>query len=169
VYSTPDRHIFTTQDWHPRDTAHFSEQPDYRTTWPVHCVANSPGAELHPKLVVPAKTARFIKGVEPLVRGEDDTSYSGYFSHDRQTGTSLPEWLADYNIGHVLLGGLTLDYCVGKTALDLRHRIGVEVTVALDTTRGIDPQSTTAMLEAFKASGVQLTTTDEWMHMLSEA
>ncbi|HSX16139.1 MAG TPA: hypothetical protein VLF40_05080 [Candidatus Saccharimonadales bacterium] len=39
--------IFTTQDFHPRETAHFSETPDYETTWPVHCVGGGCTGDLN--------------------------------------------------------------------------------------------------------------------------
>lgn len=42
--------VAATQDWHIEPGAHFSEDPDYRTSWPVHCVAETRGAEIHPDL-----------------------------------------------------------------------------------------------------------------------
>ncbi len=152
---------FTTQDWHPHDTAHFSEQPDFCTNWPVHCVKGTPGAELHPEIEVPARAMRFIKGTEPLVRGEDDNSYSGYYAENPTTGASLPEWIERNKITEVALGGLALDYCVGKTALDLRQKLGLEVTVVTDACRGITEESSQAMLDQFAQTGINTVTTDQ--------
>src|SRR5215213_1685442 len=39
--------IVATRDWHPPDHKSFAEQGG---PWPVHCVAGSPGAQLHPSL-----------------------------------------------------------------------------------------------------------------------
>src|SRR5680860_965162 len=51
-----------TQDWHPESTPHFQNDGG---DWPAHCVMDTWGAELHPRLVV----------VGPIVRkgsnGED--------------------------------------------------------------------------------------------------
>ncbi len=55
-----------TQDWHPESTPHFQKDGG---VWPVHCVRNTWGAELHPRLVVAGEVVR--KGVD----GED--GYSG--------------------------------------------------------------------------------------------
>lgn len=148
--------VFTTQDWHPHETAHFSDNPDFVTNWPVHCVQNTAGAALHPDLesaLMPSVT-RFYKGQEKLEHGRDDLSYSGYYSKDSESVT-LPDWLAERGTTHVVLGGLALDYCVGKTALDLRAKLGLEVTVVLDATRGIADASTEAMLEAFADAGIR--------------
>ena len=42
--------IVATQDWHIDPGDHFSDTPDYVNSWPVHCVANTEGAEIHPNL-----------------------------------------------------------------------------------------------------------------------
>jgi nicotinamidase/pyrazinamidase len=151
--------VFTTQDWHPHITAHFSDNPDFATNWPVHCVDGTLGAELHPELELPAYRERFIKGFEPLEHGEDDTSYSAHYAEHAATGISLPEWLRHRQPETVYLAGLALDYCVGKTALDLKVKDGFDVTVVLDATRGISPESTNATLEEFAANGVKVTDT----------
>lgn len=158
---------FTTQDWHPKETAHFSDNPDFVTNWPVHCVQNTSGAELHPDIesaLMPSVT-RFYKGQERLEDGKDDLSYSGYYSKTPE-GLTLPDWLDGNGMTHVVLGGLALDYCVGKTALDLRNKLGLEVTVVLDATRGIADPSTDAILEAFSESGVQTAQSHEVLGMM---
>jgi nicotinamidase/pyrazinamidase len=45
--------VFTTQDWHPAQTAHFSATPNFTTTSPVHCVAGTAGAAIHPEITMP--------------------------------------------------------------------------------------------------------------------
>lgn len=169
AYALQGYNIFTTQDWHPHQTAHFSDNPDFVTNWPVHCVDGTPGAELHPAICLPGSRTRFIKGFEPLEDGKDDTSYSGFNAEDPTTGENLPEWLHDRGVTEVLLGGLALDYCVGKTALDLRRKLGLDVIVAIDATRGISDTSVINMLKEFKTAGVRTTTTDEWLAALPAA
>lgn len=156
--------IATTQDWHPYETAHFApegESPNFTTTWPRHCVDGTPGAELHPELLVPHTRVRFIKGMEHLEHGEDDLSYSGYYAIDPVTNLSLPEWLQQNKVREVVLGGLALDYCVGKSALDLREKSGLTVKVALDATRPVAPETGEHMIAHLQRAGVQLTTTSD--------
>src|SRR4051794_33060764 len=71
-----------TQDWHPHDTPHFSKDGGI---WPVHCVAGTWGAWLHPDLVVLGPTIR--KGSN----GED--GYSGFTMRDPMTGGTKPTQL----------------------------------------------------------------------------
>ena len=56
--------IVSTQDWHIDPGSHFSDTPDFKDSWPVHCVAETPGAALHPSLdsVADSIEARFLKG-----------------------------------------------------------------------------------------------------------
>lgn len=48
--------ILVTQDWHRPGSdngGHFAvppQEPDYEESWPVHCVAGTPGAALHPQI-----------------------------------------------------------------------------------------------------------------------
>jgi nicotinamidase/pyrazinamidase len=158
--------VFTTQDWHPRETAHFAEEPNFTTTWPVHCVAGTPGAELHPDIKRPGlgfAYTRFIKGFEPLERGEDDTSYSGYNAVNQQTGETLPDWLKRQQVSGIVMGGLALDYCVRASALDIRQRMDLPVTVVTDATRGIADPTIAKTLEEFTDNGIQTTTIQEFL------
>jgi nicotinamidase/pyrazinamidase len=100
-----------TQDWHPPDTPHFAKDGGI---WPVHCVRETWGAELHPRLVVAGPVVR--KGTE----GED--GYSGFTMRhpveDSTSSTELAPLLRSWGIERVVIVGLALDYCVRDTALD---------------------------------------------------
>lgn len=155
--------VFTTQDWHPKVTAHFSDNPNFTTTWPVHCVDGTLGAEIHPQIALPTTRERFIKGFDELERGEDDTSYSGHFAIDPVLGLSLPEWLHRHNVANVYLAGLALDYCVQATAVDLKVTDGFDVTVITDATRGISDQTSQAALTKFRELGIKTITSEQLM------
>jgi len=155
-------YVFTTQDWHPADTAHFSATPNFTTTWPVHCVAETAGADFHPDLVFPTGTVHFHKGMDVLVRGEDDTSYSGYYATDA-SGARLPDVLRAQGITTLYLAGLALDYCVGSTALDMVQKVGIPVVVLLDATRPVAAATGEAMVARFGQMGVAVAqSTDVW-------
>ncbi len=126
--------IVFTQDWHPPVTPHFAKDGGL---WPVHCVADTWGAELHPGLDAEASTgaARVRKGVN----GED--GYSGFTTRDTVTGetapTALGGLLRDAGIERVIVCGLATDYCVKATALDAA-RLGFETAVLLDAMRPVE-------------------------------
>ncbi|MGH9134279.1 MAG: isochorismatase family protein [Ilumatobacteraceae bacterium] len=103
--------VVYTQDWHPPRTPHFVTDGG---VWPVHCVRDTWGAELHPGLVVSGPAVR--KGT----RGED--GYSGFTmaepATDEKASTGLDELLRERHVERVVVAGLALDYCVKATALD---------------------------------------------------
>ncbi len=142
--------VLATRDWHVDPGPHFArpgEAPDYLTSWPVHCVAGSAGAELHPLLDGEAFDAVFDKGAEAA-------AYSGFEGRDRE-GTLLASYLAEHRIARIDLCGLTADYCVRATALDACE-LGIEVRVLLPLTAGVATETTEAALAQMAESGAEL-------------
>jgi nicotinamidase/pyrazinamidase len=128
-----------TRDWHPRDHSSFAEQGG---PWPVHCVQETGGAELHPKLHTSAIDAVVDKG-----QGRHDEGYSGF------EGTELERLLRDRDVDTVHVTGLALDYCVRATALDAR-RAGFRVVLHPEATRAIGDEEAT--LEELQGAGVEV-------------
>ncbi|HEY8817790.1 MAG TPA: isochorismatase family protein [Candidatus Limnocylindrales bacterium] len=124
--------VVATQDWHPPVTPHFAKDGGI---WPVHCVADTWGAMLHPDLALPFNAPRVRKGTN----GED--GYSGFTMRDPTTGettpTELESLLRDAGVERVVVVGLATDYCVKATALDAL-RLGFETTVLTDAIAGVD-------------------------------
>jgi nicotinamidase/pyrazinamidase len=122
--------VVYTQDWHPVSTPHFARDGGI---WPVHCVAETWGAELHPELIVDGPRVR--KGAN----GED--GYSGFTMRDPVTGettaTELEGLLRERDVARVIVCGLATDYCVKATALDA-VRLGFETAVLIDAVRAVD-------------------------------
>ena len=122
--------VVYTQDWHPPDTPHFEKDGG---VWPVHCVRDTWGAQLHPDLEVVGPVVR--KGVD----GGD--GYSGFSVRDPVSGeesaTELGRLLEERGARRVVVTGLAGDVCVKETALDAR-RLGFEVVVPLTATRMVE-------------------------------
>ena len=123
--------VVYTQDWHPPSTPHFAKDGGI---WPVHCVAGTWGAELHPDLVEVAG-GRVRKGIN----GED--GYSGFTMRDAQTGETIPTELMDLlrarGIERVVVCGLATDYCVKATAIDAAA-LGFETSLLASAVRAVD-------------------------------
>jgi nicotinamidase/pyrazinamidase len=147
--SAGDAFVVYTQDWHPASTAHFAKDGGI---WPVHCVAGTWGAELHPDLVEIAG-GRVRKGVN----GED--GYSGFTMRDAQTGETIPteleELLRARDIERVVVCGLATDYCVKATAIDAAT-LGFETHLLSDAVRAVDlnPGDGDRAIAAMRDAGV---------------
>lgn len=144
--------VVLTQDWHPEVTPHFAKDGG---PWPVHCVAGSWGAALHPDLVAPEPAPRVRKGVN----GED--GYSGFTMRDPTSGeespTELDALLRDRAIERVVVVGLATDYCVKATALDAA-RLGYRTSVLTDAIAAVEvaPGDGTRAIDEMAAAGVRL-------------
>jgi putative nicotinate phosphoribosyltransferase len=138
--------VVKTGDAHTADHCSFTEQGGI---WPVHCVAGTHGAELHPAIAA-------LEG--PLVEKATTQGADAYSGFD---GTRLTELLRDAGIGHVLVGGLATDYCVKATVLDAL-RAGFRTTVLADAIAAVDvePGDGGRALEEMVAAGAQVAT--EW-------
>ena len=139
--------VVATQDWHPRDHASFAANHPgtqvgqvvelaglAQVMWPVHCVQNTPGAQIRADLDTSGLDGLFQKGTDPLV-----DSYSGFFDNGRLHATGLGDYLKGRGVTHVFVCGLATDYCVKWTALDALS-LGFATTVISDACRGVELQ-----------------------------
>jgi nicotinamidase/pyrazinamidase len=134
--------VVATRDWHPADHSSFVEQGG---PWPVHCVAGTQGAQLHPAL-----DRLPIDLTLDVGQAVDSDGYSGF------EGTELEEILRERGVTQVTIVGLATDYCVKATALDAL-RAGFAVTVDTSAVRGVEVEpgdSERALAEVRAAGGV---------------
>jgi nicotinamidase/pyrazinamidase len=122
--------IVYTQDWHPPSTPHFQKDGGI---WPVHCVKETWGAELHPDLEVVGESLKKGTG------GED--GYSAFSVRDPRSGetapTGLEAILRERGVRAVTVCGLATDYCVVETVLDAQS-LGFSTGVLSEAIRAVD-------------------------------
>ena len=141
------RHVVATQDFHIDPGDHFSDRPDYSSSWPPHCLAGSTGAQFHPDLDSDRFDAVFRKGTY-------DAGYSGFAGVD-ESGTPLADWLTQHDVDEVDVVGIATDHCVRATAEDASHA-GLATRVLLDLTAGVREETTAAAVQALQAAGVEI-------------
>src|SRR5689334_22960401 len=88
--------VVATQDWHPQGHVSFAERGG---PWPPHCVAGTPGAEVHPALADELVTLKLRKGTRA-----DVDSYSG-FQDDEGFPTGLAGYLRERGIVRLYVCG----------------------------------------------------------------
>lgn len=125
--------VVYTKDWHPPETPHFAK---YGGKWPVHCVRDTWGAELHPDLKVVGEIIYKATGPED--------GYSGFSVTHLPTGerreTGLEQFLRNHGVNHVVIAGLATDYCVKDTALDAARK-GFDAEVITEATRPVEVEA----------------------------
>lgn len=168
--------IAVTQDWHIDPGAHFAADPDFVHSWPVHCVAGTPGAELHENLDTDHVHARFLKGLY-------DDGYSGFEGRlgepervgilegekgikvepEDVIGTEAPDldsWLQQHEVDTVTVVGIATDHCVRATVLDAADN-GYRVEVITELTAGVSAEKIEEALEEFRQADIQLVSTED--------
>jgi len=136
--------VFAARDWHPLGHVSFKERGG---PWPPHCVQDTTGAAFHAGLELPGDAVMISKGTR--------------FDHDQYSvfnDTGLARRLREDGIGRLWIGGLALDYCVERTALDARAA-GFDVVVIEDATRPITPQGGKTAIGRMQAAGAGFVTT----------
>ena len=110
--------VIASRDWHDPDSSnggHFhaaGTEPDFSTTWPVHCVATASGSDYAPGLDVSRITHHVRKGMGV-------PAYSA-FEGVLEDGRSLAELLSEQGVTDLDVVGIATDYCVRSSVLDAR-------------------------------------------------
>ncbi|VEI22795.1 nicotinamidase/pyrazinamidase [Rothia aeria] len=157
--------VVATQDWHIDPGAHFSDTPDFVDSWPVHCVANTEGAEIHPNLDTDYIEAYFRKGryeaaysgfeglqapEESVMTGEHEP---GATLDDEGPKTPLADWLDEHEIQDVDIVGIATDYCVLATAKDAVDA-GYETRVLIDLTAPVHENKLDEIIAEMEDEGI---------------
>ena len=137
----------TTADWHVDPRGHFSDAPDFVDTWPPHCLAGTPGAELHPAL----RDVRWSAS-GPFRKGRWTPAYSGF--EGRWLGVELEYWLHRRQVRELDVVGIATEHCVRATAIDAA-RLGFTTTVPLALCASVGTALATAnAIDDMRAAGV---------------
>jgi nicotinamidase/pyrazinamidase len=140
--------IVYTRDWHPAN--HSSFKPN-GGPWPVHCVADTEGAELMPPLRARANDLMIHKGV-----GAHGAGYSGF------EGTGLHEQLKNLGVSRIAVSGIATEYCVRATALD-GLKAGFETFLLTDMIRAVEADATPGVLAELGRAGARGISAREWL------
>ena len=161
--------VIMTQDYHPPTTAHFAINGG---TWPVHCVQETPGAQLHDDLQVNPNDLIVHKGMSLI-----DDGYSG-FEGTIVTGQAEELGLTEFITNRermvkttqgrlaIIIGGLATDFCDKATALDalsVTDRTTTDIIIVTDGMRAVNlqPGDGDAAIQAMLDAGAVAMTTQE--------
>ncbi len=134
--------IIASRDWHPATTTHFDK-------WPIHCVAQTRGAEFHSALDLD-NVEVFSKGM-----GAEEDSYSAFDAKNTED-LSLGDFLKRKGVERIFVGGLATDYCVKATVLD-GLKDGFKTFFIDDASRAVNlkPGDTIAALDEMFEAGAE--------------
>lgn len=156
-------YIATTQDWHIEPGEHWSEQPDFVDTWPVHGKAGTPTADLHPAIQALNIAHHFKKGqysaaysgFEGIEDNTDRIQTRDEVAAEAEAGRTLATALADADVTQVDVVGIAESHCVKETALDAQ-RLGYDVRVFTDLTVPVSAELGQAAREEMSDNDIEL-------------
>lgn len=148
------QYVVATRDHHIDPGSHFSENPDFKNSFPVHCVAGDEGSEFHPHFA-PVVTGGKVDAV--FFKGAHSSSKSGFEGADEH-GTPLADWLRARGVQDVDVVGIATDHCVHATAMDA-VKAGFRAHVRLDYSVGVAPDTTTTAIDDFHRTGITISGT----------
>lgn len=143
--------VIASRDWHSAEGdngGHFSANPDWVDSWPIHCVEGTTGADYHPALNIDAVDIHILKG-------QGKPAYSA-FEGRTDDGVTVPELLVAHSVTHLDIVGIASDYCVAASARDAIAK-GLDVTVKADLCVGVNPARSIAAYRDLADAGVTIT------------
>ncbi|WP_226531517.1 isochorismatase family protein [Microbacterium paraoxydans] len=142
--------IIASRDWHDAEGdngGHFAQTPDFIDSWPVHCVAGTPGAEYDPLLNTGSVTHHVRKG-------QGRPAYS-MFEGETEAHESVGVILSAAGVLSADVVGIATDHCVRASALDaIAH--GIHVRILTDLVAGVAPDTSEAALAELVHAGAEL-------------
>lgn len=145
--------VVASRDWHDAEgtnSGHFAaagSEPNYKTTWPIHCVADTEGANYHPNLSTD-------KIDVDIYKGQGQNGYS-IFEGVTESGQSFSELLFTHSIQEVDVVGIATDHCVLASATDAKKH-GLSVRVISSLTAGVSSESTEAAIDRMIDEGIEV-------------
>jgi nicotinamidase/pyrazinamidase len=156
-------HVASADD-HELSDPEISEQPDFESTWPPHCLRGTPGAEKIaetkqldplplPLVPVPAAILRgSLEGRREILVPKKH--------YDPFTNPNAETMLDALDPEAIVLFGVATDICDDAAVRALLRR-GRQITFVEDAARGVDEARVTACLAAWREAGVGFTTAEE--------
>jgi nicotinamidase/pyrazinamidase len=156
-------HLATADD-HELTDPELSDEPDYETTFPPHCLRGTPGVAKIPETAqrdpLPLSLTPYPPGLVPaLVGGRRELlvlkkTYSAF------SNPNLEPLLEALDPDEVLVFGVATDVCNHAAIMGLLAR-GRKVAFVEDASRGLSEERVAAALDRWRAGGVRFTSSTE--------
>ena len=146
-------YVVATKDWHISPGKHWSDDPDFISSWPKHCEAGTIGSDFAGHLFEDNDFDNIFK------KGHYSGAYSGFEGED-DSGELLEDWLRGRNVDTIVVVGIALDQCVSATAVS-GVQLGFNVQVLLNYTVPMLRDNTSRVIDILKQTGVA-TSRDVW-------
>ena len=156
-------HVASADD-HELTDPEISDTPDFRNTYPRHCMRGTHGAEKIPETQqedpLPLALIPYPPGLVPgLIEGHREILLLKK-NFDVFTNPNTQAVLEALDPVEIVVFGVATDICDNAAILGFLQR-GWRVRFVEDAARGLDEERTAACMAVWRAGGVDFTTTEE--------
>ena len=156
-------HVASADD-HELTDVEISEDPDYSTTYPPHCLRGTRGAGKVPETAQQDPVPLALTDVpERWLRGREYLLLKKHF--DVFTNPNADRLLELLEPDEIVLFGVATDVCDDAAVRGLVDR-GLQVVFVEEASRGLDEARTAACTRAWREAGVRFATVDEAVESL---
>ena len=161
-------HVASADD-HELTDPEISDEPDFRNTFPPHCLRGTRGAEKIDETEqadpLPLSLVPYPPGLVPaLLSGRREILFLKK-NFNVFTNPNADPVLDALDPDEVILFGVATDVCDDAAIRGLLQR-GRKVNFVEDAARGLDEERVAASTRAWKESGVEFSTTDDVLNRL---
>lgn len=159
----------STMDSHILDDTEISSEPDFRTTFPPHCMNNTAGeqriaATSHPNpLVLDMQTGALDKPWL-YIKAHYDSIVFKKNNIDVFSNENLDRLLSCVKPLVFVVFGVATDFCVKSAVEGLLHR-NLKVVLVQDAVHAIDQDVEKLLFDDWERQGVKLMTTDQVINL----
>lgn len=162
--------VLGSVDYHTLDDPEISPEPDFRETYPPHCLVGAPGQEkveaTRPRRPLwidtrPEDKDALKKKVRGHLGGEGGEILFRKQRFDVFSNPNVDTVLEVVRPDRVVVYGVALDVCDRYTVEGLLERKRYRVAVVQDAARAIRPEEAQPLLDAWSARGVCILTTGQ--------
>ena len=162
-------HVASADD-HELTDPEISGEPDFRNTYPAHCLRGTPGAEKIPETrqidPLPLSLVPFPPGLVPGLVEDRREILLLKKNFDVFTNPNAQPLLEALDPHELVVFGVATDVCDDAAILGFLQR-GRRVRFVEDAARGLDEQRVTACTAVWRERGVRFTTADEVVSALA--
>jgi nicotinamidase/pyrazinamidase len=156
--------IIASADDHRPGHRELSDAPDFKVTFPEHCMHGTPGQQKIPETALQHPLVIEPDPLDPATVAARARSHDGdilFHKHwfDVFTNPNLLPVLDALAPARVVLYGVALDVC-DRYAIEglLKHQRGVRIALVTDAARAIHPEAVNPLQRDWEQRGVQLLT-----------
>jgi nicotinamidase/pyrazinamidase len=162
--------IVASADNHELSDPEISDSPDWKSTFPPHCLRGTPGQRKIPETALGQPLVLEPEAVDPAMLTRQVSEHRGDFLlHKRSlyvfANPNVPVLLEALNPAAVVLYGVATDFC-NRWAIEglLQHAPQTRVHVVTDAIRAIVPKEGERLIAEWERQGVRMVNSAQVIH-----